>query len=375
MVRRVGVSVGLALLIAACTSSAETASDQGAQPPAIAEVEIKPIALTPRTPDWRSIEIRQERDEGFELVVLQAGVLGKGPSTYYHAIDGQLVPVGLEPGLDGDVFGVWPDDAWTIAYRHAEELRRTTVRLLKLHEGKEWATQPYAGAERFDLEDHRIRKSTRSMGGLLVTSKGVTERLAGSGEPPVVGAHRGELVEFFETREGKVYVVSKEGETFHVVIDCADQTCVSEKSRALPLTDWTFTSPIPRSSDAISVLASAAGREFVLDGGPAGWALTELSRGAYRPAGMWAAEDGGLWIQPSELPPPYQNPRDITGTIPWPADALWHRDRSGTWWTVELPYNFVRITAAVTTDQRELWILGHWRGGDLAAFATAAQKK
>lgn len=333
------------------TDTAAPPSDPVVEPGPVAEVEVTPIAPTAHTPTWRSIA---SPGEPIELVDLSAGVLGKGASGYFQIADGQLAPVTFDPAAEGDVFGVWPDDAWVIERREKPDENDeviVTIRLMKLRDGKRWVPQAYAGEQRFVLADQQFRKSTRAKGGLLVSESGTTERLAGNGEPPVIGSHRGELVDYLETDSGKVYVISKEGETFHVVADCSDEACVAEKSRALPLTGWTFTRPITRDRHAASMLASASGREFVLHVRPQGWALGEFPAGVNKPETMWASADGGLWIQG--------------------ADTLWHRDPSGVWQTVALPEGLVGISVAVTTDQRELWIAGTL-GDAPVVFATQA---
>jgi hypothetical protein len=228
---------------------------------------------------------------------------------------------------------------------------QTQVRLMKLRDGNRWVPQAYAGEQRFKLEGHQFRKSTRAKGGLLVTFEGTTERLAGNGEPPVIGSHRGELVDYVETDSGKVYVISKDAETFHVVSDCSDDACVAENSRALPLNSWTFAHQVTRDRHAASMLATSGAREFVLHVRPSGWALGEFPAGSGKPETMWASEDGGLWIQA--------------------ADALWHRDPDGNWRAVALPEGLSGMSVAVTTDQTELWIAGTLGGGP-AVFATHA---
>jgi hypothetical protein len=328
-------------------------SDPVVEPVASAEVEITAIAPTDHTAAWRSI---QAPSEAIELVDLSAGVLGKGASGYFQIAEGQLAAVTFDPAPegDGDVFGVWPDDAWVIERREKPDENDeiiVTIRLMKLRDGTRWVPQAYAGEQRFVLADQQFRKSTRAKGGLLVSEPGTTERLAGNGEPPAIGSHRGELVDYVETDSGKVYVISKEGAAFHVVSDCSDEACVTEKSRALPLTDWTFARQVTRDRHAASMLASASGREFVLHVRPQGWALGEFPVGSSKPEAMWASEDGGLWIKG--------------------ADTLWHRDPSGTWRTVTLPEGLSGISVAVTTDQRELWIAGTLAGASVV-FATQA---
>jgi hypothetical protein len=354
---RSGIAIAFAVLFA-CSLPACTGNDTGArsQPtaaaaPPFARVEITPIAPTPHTPVWRSIEVRGETKERILFVDLEAGVLGKGSTTtgFYQIVDGHLDPIDFVTKYDGDVMGIWPDDAWAIEMRFNEVL--ASIRLLHIREGKSWGPEPYHGAERLTDAILQFRKSTRAQGGLLVTKDGVTERLAGSGPPPVVGSYRGELVDYIEAREGKVYVISKEDETFHVVVDCADEACVREKSRSLPLIDWTFSRHVTRDAESVSMLAKAGRRRFVLDVGPAGWALSEFPEDS-RPEAMWASEDGGLWVVGRR-------------------DVLWHRDPSGTWRTLGLPAGIFGITAAMTADRTELWISGN-SDSDPVVFATPA---
>jgi hypothetical protein len=347
---RSGTAIGLALLLAgsftACTAKSNAGDDTGAPTQPVAEpiipftlVEITPISATPHTAVWRRIEV----EERIQLLDLYGGVLGKGMDTDkdYQLVDGRLESFDFFP-FDG-VFGVWPDDAWSIAQRFDHDLAST--RLLHLHDGKDWASESYSGSSSTGA-GYVFRKSTRAQGGLLATKNDVIERVAGHGPPPVIGSYRGEMMEFIEAREGKVYVISKqgqtreEGRTFHVVIDCADEACVIETSRSLPLSGpWFFERHVTRDAEAVSIIASAEGRNFVLDGGPAGWALSEFPRGSSLD-GMWASEDGGLWVQDNDH------------------DGLWRRDPQGTWRNVALPEGITGITVAMTADRKELWISG-----------------
>ncbi|MFV8756000.1 hypothetical protein ACNOYE_36070 [Nannocystaceae bacterium ST9] len=323
------------------------------EPAVEGEVAITPIAPTPFTATWREVTI----PEAIELAPLDVGVLGIGASGYYQLVDGQLAALTFDRALeDGEeVIGVWPDDAWVIERREKlveNEDPITEIRLLKLRDGSRWVPQAYAGEQRFELDDHDFRKSTRAKGGLLVSAGGVTERVAGNGESPVAGAHRGDVIDFIETSTGKIYVISKEGDTFHVVTDCADEACVSEKSRALPLSGWTFGRQVTRDRNSVSVLASAAGRRFVLHARPTGWALGEFPAGTNELSGIWASEDGGLWIKVHD-------------------GELMHRDPEGTWRSVALPEGLGGITFALTSDQKELWIAGTIASAP-AVFATQA---
>lgn len=349
--RRTGI--GLAMLLACSLAGCTDKSDTGEPPQPVAEpsstlpepilpftlVEITPISATPHTATWRRIEV----EERIELLDLDGGVLGKGRDTNrdYQLVDGRLEPFDFFP-FDG-VFGVWPDDAWSIAQRYTHDLSST--RLLHLRDGKDWVTESYSGSDSTGAS-YVFRKSTRAQGGLLAMKDGVIERVAGIGPPPVIGSYRGELVEFIEAREGKVYVISKQGQTreqgraFHVVTDCADEACVRETSRSLPLTAlWSFERPVTRDAEAVSMIASADGRGFVLDAGPAGWALSEFPNGNLL-AGIWASEDGGLWVQDSGH------------------GVLWRRGPLGTWRSVALPEGITGITVAITADRKELWVSG-----------------
>jgi hypothetical protein len=354
----IGLAILLACSFAACTGKSDAVNDTGAPSQPVAEpvaeptakpiaepiipftrVEITPISATPHEVVWRNIEV-QER---IQLLDLDGGVLGKGLDTdqNYQLVDGRLEPFDFFP-FDG-VFGVWPDDAWSIAQRYDHALSST--RLLHLHDGKHWVAESYSGSDSTGGA-YVFRKSMRPQGGLLATKNGVIERVAGIGPPPVIGSYRGELIEFIEAGEGKVYVISQqgqtreEGRTFHVVLDCADEACVLEKSRSLPLSGpWSFEHPVSRDAEALSLIASGEGREFVLDVGPAGWALSEFPDGNSL-EGMWASEDGGLWVQ------------DIGHGV------LWRRDPQGTWRNVGLPEGIMGITVAMTADRKELWISG-----------------
>jgi hypothetical protein len=332
------------------TDTAAPPTDPVVEPAAPGEVAITPIAPTAHTAAWRTIP---SPSEAVELVVLNAGVLGKSAGGFHQIVDGQLATITFEEPPTSDVLGVWPDDAWFIEseIKKIDDEEKTMIRLMKLRDGKRWVPQAYAGEQKFVLEDHTFRKSTRAKGGMLVTQADVVERIAGNGDAPVIGSHRGRVVEYIETDSGKVYVISEDGDEIHVVIDCADDACVAEKGLKLPLTGWTFGRQATRDRHAASVLASAAGREFVLHARPQGWALGEFPAGSGKPEAMWSTDDGGLWIQA--------------------ADELWHRDPDGTWRDVALPEGVAEISVAVTTDQKELWIAGTL-GGAPAAFATHA---
>ena len=323
--------------------SVETGSAPGVEGE-VAEVEagavpIAKLGATAEAPTWQR---EVAAGEAVALVDLQAGVLGHGASGYYDLSEsGELA---MRPEIEaapnewmGEWMGVWPKDTWSVEHRCRPKDEVCTYRLMRVRGARRWVPQTFADyGQRFDDEGQQFRKS--NTGGMLgrVEESADWLRIADGGQDPSLGVFRGSLVELVETRAKEFYTVSRDDQHLYVQAVCEDEACVEEGARSLPLgMDWSFGRQITRRRHSVSVLASVAGREFLLHYGKQGWILDELG-GAVD--GLWPTKDGGLWT--------------LAG------GALQHRDPSGGWRSVQLPAGMSTLSVAVTADLGRLWIAG-----------------
>jgi hypothetical protein len=169
--------------------------------------------------------------------------------------------------------------------------------LMRLRGGKRWVPQDFEGSQRFEDEGHDFRKSNN--GGLLAQNPETDAwtRVADNGEDPDFGVYNGNsVVDFIETRARKYYVVSKDDEHVYVQTDCADEACMADNTKMLPLgTEWEFGRQATRQRNSATLVATAASRNFVLHYESGGWKLEEFTSG--KADAMWATKDGGLWVR------------------------------------------------------------------------------
>jgi hypothetical protein len=317
-------------------------------------VPVSPIVLADATTVWRTAA---SPSEAVALIDLQAGVLGLGAGGYYDiADDGQLVLRTEIEAPAGQLLGVWPSDTWYIEERVKtagddradQEVRE--LRLMRLRGNKRWVPQEYAGAQRFEDEGQDFRKA--NSGGLFALNPDEDwTRVADNGDDPDFGVFKGEQVlDFIETGARKFYVISKDSDHVYVQTDCADEPCVQDKTKVLPLAaDWSFGRQATRQRHSASVVAAAASRNFLLHYESGGWKLEEFTGG--QADAIWATKDGGLWVRNDK--------------------QLLHRDPDGGWRKLGLPEDLTGITVAITEDRGELWIAG-MVGAKPAVFATHA---
>lgn len=317
-------------------------------------VGVSPIMLTDASAVWRTAA---SPDQALALLDLQAGVLGLGAGGYYDiADDGQLRLRAEIEAPAGELLGVWPSDTWYIEQRTETlddradgEIRE--LRLMRLRGGKRWVPQAFEGEQRFVDEGHDFRKA--NTGGLIAFHPEMDSwtRVADNGDDPEIGVYKGEsMLDFIETRARKYYVISEDTEHVYVQTDCADEACVADKTKMLPLgTKWSFGRQATRQRHSATVVATAASRKFLLHYESGGWKLEEFTSG--QADAMWATKDGGLWVRDDQ--------------------QLMHRDPDGGWRKLALPEGLTGISAAITEDLGEVWVAG-LVGGKPAVFATHA---
>lgn len=324
------------------------------------ELAIRPWSVAPRTAAWTLVA---EPPEALALVDLNAGVLGRAGGRWWQiAADGAItaVEMNIEPELP--ILGVWPTDAWFVNrrfrnYDDGSDMEYLELRLMKLRGGNRWVPQVYSGTgEQWfhpgtDDEDEPHMSATS---GMLVYPRSLERitRVAGRHGDPVLGPHRGDVVDFLETASGKVHVLSRDAGGTYAQIACEDDACVATNTRKLPLSGWTFGRRLARGKHSVSVLATGEARAFMLhhDGKSGGWRLDEFPAGE-TPNGMWASAAGGLWT--------------LTGA------RLRRRDTDGTWYDVALPEGMTGPTVAVDLDRARVWVSGVV-GGAAKVFTTPA---
>jgi hypothetical protein len=156
-----------------------------------------------------------------------------------------------------------------------------------------------------------------------------------------------ELVEFVETRSGRLYTVSEHDRAHWAQRDCADAACVEDHAVKLPYGYfWEFPAEIQRGEDDVTLVASTRRQdhnEYLLHYESEAWVLERMPAA---PRGPWPVADGGLWVIVD--------------------DELWHRDPAGGWRDVELPVELSvelsvelgepTLTAASRPELGELWI-------------------
>jgi hypothetical protein len=327
------------------------------------ELAITPWSAAPRAVAWT---LAAEPSEPLALVDLHAGVLGRGGGRWWQlGADGTLAAVEMSVEPELPILGVWPTDAWFVNRRYRNDGGGSDdvyleLRLMKLRGGDRWVPQVYSGSgEQWfhpGTEDED-EPHMSALSGMLVYPRSLERitRVAGRHGDPVLGARRGEAVDFLEVGSGKVLVLSRDADGTYVQTACDDEACVAAKARKLPLSGWTFGRRALRGKHGASVLATAEGRSFVLhhDGKSGVWRLDELPPGE-AVSGMWASAGGGLWTLSGEL--------------------LRRRDGDGTWHEVALPEGMTGPSVAVDVDRAQLWVSGVV-GGAAKLFTTPADPR
>lgn len=324
-------------------------------PPPAPEIELVAWSVEPRTQVWTPLP---DPSAPLSLVAIDAGVLGKSDEGWFQlAEDDALMKVDMSVEPSAPIEGMWPDDAWFVQSRMVDdggEEEYVQLRLMRLRGGKRWVPQVYSrtGEQWFHpgTEDELTpRMSTRS-GMLVYGSFDEIDRVGGKHDPPSIGPHRGEVVDFIETGRGGVYVLSVDGGAYYAQSECEDETCVAAQASKFPEGAWRFGRQVPRGRYSVSVLASSDGREFVLHhrGKSGGWVLDEIPE---RPAFTWASQEGGLWTLAGE--------------------HLRLRDTEAKWYEVELPEGLTAPSVAVTADRKRIVVAG-LVGGAPKLFATEA---
>ncbi|MBC8070351.1 MAG: hypothetical protein IAG13_18610 [Deltaproteobacteria bacterium] len=328
------------------------------------EVAIEALSASPYAATWAPKTAPAEAIT-FEPL-LYAGVVGKAGSAWYHVdATGELVTLTTDPAPNAKIVGFWPGDAWMVQTRTREEddFEYNEERLMKLRAGNRWVPQKYGmneqwfhsgtGVDEFGRGEYdEAHMSTRS--GMLMYPDTLTSitRVAGKHDDPMLGEHRGRLVDFFETGDGKIYLVTYEGGAYNVQTQCDEPECVATSTKKLPLGDWSFGRRVARGKRSISALASAAERRFVLHFDKTrDWSLDELPAEPL-PSGMWNSDEGGLWILSGEQ-------------LRW-------RDTDDVWREVALPAGMTKPSVALSGDRKQVWIAGDV-GGTPGVFTTPAQ--
>ena len=326
-------------------------------PPDAPVLTISPVATTV---SWREVG---RPTESLSMVNLAGGVVAKGASGYYDIDDaGQLVLRAEIEAPAAEPFGIWPDNTWYIERREKRKERGDTsgettyeLRLMRLRSKRRWVPQEYLGEQRWDDAGEQIRLGGK--GGLLVLAPDAQgqpdyffSRIAGGAEDPYSNTYMGELVDWMETKSGRIYTISRYKAGLVATRNCEDKDCAILNMAELPGgSDWSFSHTRTRKRHAMSLIATQGGsKHYLLHAESGGWKLNPTPSA---PRGLWATKDGGLWVQIGE--------------------ALWHRDPSGSWRDVALPAGASGLSAGMRADQSELWIAVSV-GGKSLVFATAA---
>lgn len=325
----------------------------------VGEVAINPWAASPHTATW---QLAAEPAEAVTFVnSLQAGVLGRTATGWLQRDEaGQLVAATMDIEPKFDIQGVWPSDAWWIDERWVKqdgeemEMEYQELRLMKLRGGDRWVPQEYTFSQWFHPgTDGELHQRASTLSGMLVISgyDNIT-RVAGKHPDPMVGPHRGEIVEIIESGSGKVYVISSHEGSLFAQIECEDDVCVAEKAAKLPVSDCRLGRQVARGRHSVSMAITCSEGEFILHhrGKSDGWLLDALPAGE-KPTGMWASEEGGLWT--------------LTG------ERLRWRDTESVWRDVALPEGLTGPSFALTEDRKQVWLAGTV-GGAAKVFTTNA---
>ena len=320
-----------------------------------AEANVKSIAVMPwkATAGTRSWTEVASPAAGLSFVMtLDAGVLGKAGASWQQGAAGALSAVSMDRDPVLPILGRWPDDAWYVESRTKEEddFDYIELRLMKLRGGNRWVPQSYGpnGDQWFHpgTEDE-VEPHISAVTGMLVYNDSLSDmtRVAGKSGDPELGSSKGDAYDFFETGRGKIYLISSDYQGTWAQTDCEDEDCVDAVAERFPAGSWSFGRRVARGRYAVSVLATNNGRTYILHqrGKAGGWVLDELPAGESAPAGMWASDEGGLWI--------------LTG------DHLRWRDTDSAWHEIALPAGIKGISGAVSADRRELWLAGQVGGG------------
>lgn len=328
------------------------------------EIAIKPWSSSAHTRPWTLVA---EPAEALTLVDLHAGVLGKAGATWYQlGADGLLAKAEMDVEPRGPVLGVWPSDAWFIEDRFVDgeggdDMQYQELRLMKLRGGNRWVPQSHGGEQWFHPGTCSSRVPTRisTLSGMLVIGMDcendryeTVTRVAGKHADPMVGSHRGGLVEFIENGSGQLYVITYAEGYYFAQIHCEDDACVAEFAKRLPLSDWKFSRQVARGRHSVSILATSDTREFLLHhrGKKDGWVLDELPVGE-TPTGMWASEEGGLWTLAGER-------------LRW-------RNTESAWHDEALPEGLSGPSVALSEDRKQVVVAG-LVGGSPKLFSTYA---
>ncbi|HVH98014.1 MAG TPA: hypothetical protein VM869_04870, partial [Enhygromyxa sp.] len=225
-------------------------------------VPITAVAPVAATASWREVATV---DGSLQFANLTGGVVGKSDAGYWDMSDtGQLV---MRPEIEApgaEMFGIWPSDVWFIESRTKEfEDDRsgetiTELRLMRLRSNHRWVPQDYDGEQRFVDEGHQIRKGWK--GGLLVsTGLAIHTRVAGGADDIQLTVDNGRIFDFFETRSGRIYVITEKDAALWAQQDCGAEGCETPPAAVkLPYgTDWEFAMQIPRQRGEAVALAIA----------------------------------------------------------------------------------------------------------------------
>ncbi|MCB9703635.1 MAG: hypothetical protein H6711_17200 [Myxococcales bacterium] len=343
-----------------------------AAPAEAVAVEADAVAVAPVVPvdaavAWREVASPSER---VDLLNLDAGILAHGPSGYHDLASGALALRAEIEAPNGDIFGVWPKDAWVIESRirapqkrrgadadeEEEEIRE--LRLMRLRGDKRWVPQDYGGEQRFVDGGQHFRKGHR--GGLLVRDGETIERISGGADSPTLREHPGELVDFVESATGDFYFFVADGDATFALAPCVEEAGEErcDEPTKLPFGGgWTFTRSAPRQRHSVSIAAEIpegeASHDVLVHFETGGWKVEEFAAGG--PSGLWPTRDGGLWARVG--------------------DELLHRAPDGGWRRIAAPAGLSGLSVAISDDLRELWVAGEVGGRPVVfAAASAAQR-
>lgn len=348
------------------TESAGAESDDGELAiEAVIEIDAPTIApntvpSTPVTPTaitlaWREVA---NFEAPLEFVHIASGVLARGAAGLYDLDDDglRLVPrAGLELP-SGELLGEWPKDVWLVASTQRPivpgEALSFEYELMQLGADRQWSTREYRGKQQWSAQARVVRKS--SQGGVLVRDGSRLTRVGNTDASPKTGPRMGKLiVDVVQTRAGDLYNISERPNGIYVQIQCEDRSCVEANAKKLPHgSAWSFSTQVMRQQNGVSMIATVdhegAIGHHLLHYERGNWKLESL---LYPPTGLWAADDGGLWVLGNA--------------------KLLHRDGHGNWYRVALPKGASSVSAAMLPDRSELWIAATVKGEGVV-FATAA---
>lgn len=316
-------------------------------------VPIEPFTPTPTMVTWR--EVQRLPEPQLELVPVASGVVARASSGVYElGKDGQLA---LQPALtlpSAPLLGHWPGDVWyaeaTPVEPDADGRPTFDYRVYRFDREGGWIALETRRKQTW--RGQALRKGWHA--GVLLRDGGALTRLGHRKDPPKIGMRMGKIVlDTIETASGRLYNISQRPNGVYVQETCFSQSCVDEHARKLPSgNEWTFATQIPRQRNSLSVVATVkldgAVSHQLLHFETGGWSLEPLLR---EPTGLWPADDGGLWM--------------LIG------NELRHRTAKGVWYAIGLPDGASKISAAMRSDLRELWIAAKI-GDETVLFATDA---